>query len=799
MKSKQACVVLMFILLVPLAPQARSREPAGNIQEEMGAAADRLDVFFRELSQAVRDIPRESFDTRDVVRSVGRDPIALFHWVRDNTSLVPYHGSLKGPVGVLLDRKGNSLDRALLLFDLLKKAGQKVRLASGTLTEDQADMLISRAANKGRILPWSPDSRSVDDYRARLNALSEKRQMDMKSVEEEISSAIKEEQFQHVELSRRIQVQSDALLDALTDFRDRAQTDSPGIREHWWVQWQSEGNWVDLDPSLPDAEPGRPLTEAASTQGSSRIADDQAHRMTVRIIAERLEKNRPAEETVLEQTFTPSEFIGQTLRLRLQPLGWPDLSSLLKERDSQAVLKQTVLSREEWLPVLSLGSKEFKKSSILLSGRANSSPGRKPKGKASGGAGGMMGGFARAVGGSPAEESTLSAVWLEIQILAAGSEPCVIRRTVFDLIGAAVRKKGDFSGFEMTEKRKEIRSRRLLGQVDILPMVSFFTPEFVELLGAEYLLDQKRNLSDVFRRFRELKPDELLEKLDDAEFGPQTLLEAALARRRLNPQEENPYIDRLNLIAHWTFLEEGQDGEWLDIQALDILENSAAFQAAGEDAFSQRLGQGVVDTNAEIKPWLDASPLANTSQIFVQSRAAGIEWMLVTEKEDPRLERIPVNDNDRARIEEDLARGSIVYLPVKPVPLAGDFHFAWWRIDPLTGTTLGIGPDGMGQALTGYAQRANIVLQLRSVVNMYADLFRCIGIAVTGPLRGEASAAESNAFIECALKMVCKTAFKLGTSFASVDVNWTNIIIKTTLGWATGKLCAGLAKKVAGT
>jgi hypothetical protein len=36
--------------------------------------------------------------------------------------------------------------------------------------------------------------------------------------------------------------------------------------------------------------------------------------------------------------------------------------------------------------------------------------------------------------------------------------------------------------------------------------------------------------------------------------------------------------------------------------------------------------------------------------------------------------------------------------------------------------------------------------------------------------------------VECALKMVCKSAFKLGTTFTKVDVNWTNIIIKTTLG-----------------
>jgi hypothetical protein len=501
---------------------------------------------------------------------------------------------------------------------------------------------------------------------------------------------------------------------------------------------------------------------------------------------------------VLEQGFTPSQSIGRTLRLRIQPLGWPDFDSLQNEKNSEEALKQAVLSQEEWLPVLSLDGREYKKSSILLSGRANPTPGRKPRNK-SGGAGGLMGGFARASGASTEGQSLFTALWLEFEILSPGeAPPNVLRRPIFDLIGADGRKKGGFSGFKVTEEKKRIRSLRLLAQVDILPMVSFFTPRFVEVLGAEYLIGQKKNLIDSLRRMAELQPDALLEKLGQVEFGPQTLLEAALARKRLIPEGESLFVDRINLIAHWTFLEEDPQGEWLDIQALDILENSTSSHLSGEEDFSRRVCQGVVDTNAEIKPWLDAAPQANASQIFVASREAGIDWILVRGKEDPGWKRVEVDRDIRALVERDIEGGYFVFLPEKTVPMGGSDHYAWWRIDPRNGATLGIGPDGMGQALTGYAQRANIVLQLRTVVNMYAGFFRCLGIAVTSPLRGESSAAGSNAFIQCALTMVCKAAFKLGTSFASVDVNWTNLIIKTTLGWATGKLCAGLAKEVAG-
>ena len=48
------------------------------------------------------------------------DPQKMLDWVRDNTRLVPYEGSLRGALGVLMDRNGNSLDRSILLARLLE-------------------------------------------------------------------------------------------------------------------------------------------------------------------------------------------------------------------------------------------------------------------------------------------------------------------------------------------------------------------------------------------------------------------------------------------------------------------------------------------------------------------------------------------------------------------------------------------------------------------------------------------------------------------------------------------------------
>ena len=91
-----------------------------------------------------RQTPRDRWDPQYVVDTYGIDPAALFAFVRDNVTWVPYRGSLRGPVGVLMDRNANSLDMSLLLADLVARSGRQVRLAHGTLSNDTIEILWRR-------------------------------------------------------------------------------------------------------------------------------------------------------------------------------------------------------------------------------------------------------------------------------------------------------------------------------------------------------------------------------------------------------------------------------------------------------------------------------------------------------------------------------------------------------------------------------------------------------------------------------------------------------------------------------
>ena len=63
--------------------------------------------------------------------------------------------------------------------------------------------------------------------------------------------------------------------------------------------------------------------------------------------------------------------------------------------------------------------------------------------------------------------------------------------------------------------------------------------------------------------------------------------------------------------------------------------------------------------------------------------------------DDAAIQSLPADA--QARMKQDLAAG---YVVVAPATLPADRAACWWRIDPKTGQTLGIGAMGWGQSST---------------------------------------------------------------------------------------------------
>ncbi len=621
-----------------------------------------LDSSLRALSDGYREMPRDTWDPDYVVRMVGRDPQRLLSWVRDNTYWIPYKGVLRGPVGVLLDRQGNSLDRAILLAALLQKAGYTARLAHGTLEQARALEVLSRLEV----------ARSLEFANMSPNA----------SVQPDASP-----QFSHViaELHSRVADQTARLL------RMTARPDSSTMRmrafdsamqalsDHWWVQLRNGTSGVDLD--LLAASPAV-LVEAKESFAIAELPSELHHTITLRVIAEQWSDGKLKEHKTLEQVLRPSDLYGHAVSLQFWPSAWFE-----DDAPGQRHTRAEALKVDSWNATLAVDQ------NLLVAGILTAN-GDDPQAPVKGGEfGGFAGAFSNSMGQKPNNENRqLSAVWLEYEIHVPGEKPRVVRRSVFDLLGPAARTASSPT-LALDESRRLTRSLALTMKTEILPISSGLSPEFVTALVARNLFANRDLMSYLISGGVPTASADAERALRHAEPPISTLYGLALARAELS-RKGQIFIDRPNILTRHLYAAPTADGVAL-LDATDIVANEVAVGLSVSDPFAARVEQGVLDTNAEslIRPV--KGPALNTGDAFAASRSwTGLQSAQVT----ATGAKLNLPQDVRDQIRSDLGNGYDVVVPERPIVTdAGDLA-GWWRVNATTGDVLGMGENGWGVA-----------------------------------------------------------------------------------------------------
>lgn len=187
-----------------------------------------------------------------------------FLFVRDQIHFVPTRAVLRPSQGILWSRKGNAIEQALLLSELLRDEGEEVRIAFGQLSERTAQKLIESMFPNAPEFSYPPD----------------------------------------VPLSSP--AQDNKLIEA--------------VKNHCWVQIRRGDEWIDLDPCFPESEVSQafaPLEETAE-----EIGEDFFPEVTLSLEVEKgiFQDNRvasPETETVLDWTGTLREIACQPLSLKV--------------------------------------------------------------------------------------------------------------------------------------------------------------------------------------------------------------------------------------------------------------------------------------------------------------------------------------------------------------------------------------------------------------------------------------------------------------------------------------------------
>jgi hypothetical protein len=705
-----AALVTAFATVVSALPPRRSpvmterESPSGTAAPATGLTPSvqllaALENSFRAMEDGERQSARDLWDPEFLISQVGREPLALFEWVRDNTFWIPYRGVLRGPVGVLMDRMGNSLDRSLLLATLLEKAGHQVRLAQGEMDRDAAMAQVSvLSAERTAAILLSPPEQGPTELE--FQAAANQYQLDAGSIRHALAAQSLASRTMLSTLAQRVEDHTKRLQAAIAGNRapedDRTHRFGAAVdalRDHWWVQWNDGSAWVDLDVLAPDGSAGEASATPLGTAGLAAAVEGLHHEIAIRLVVEQWSAGTLSERQVFTHLLRPADLHGTPVVLQIWPVDWP---SDFPAGDPHRAMRTASLEQTQWLATLAVGSNIVAMSVI----NANGEPEDPRRGGPMSGLGAALG---RALGGSEparADRKVLSAAWLEYEVRGPGEPPRKIRRGVFDSLDPAARASNQVAAVALDNERKLSRALSLMMRTEILPVAYRLAPEYVLHLTWRALL-ANRELVLALARGEFTPENSSIEQIAArAAPSPSPLYALALVRFLNGRSATDTYIDRLGILSRHTFFVSTARGIRLR-DATDIVANEIGVDPMVDDAFGARLTQGVLDTNAEVLVQNGRPVVASTAEAFASSS----QWIALKSADDARIETLAVSDAARWRLRQDLAAGLIVVAPAAPVTLASESFSGWWRIDPRSGDALGVGAEGWGISLVERAQQ----------------------------------------------------------------------------------------------
>lgn len=634
-----------------------------------------LDIGLKSLEDADRGALRDRWDPEYLAQRFTPDPQLIYDWVRQNTIWVPYRGVLRGPAGVLMDRLGNSLDRSLLLADLLKRTGRTVRLARGELSRDAALTQLARRLTETAAAA-DQEEPAAGDLASDISDLSREYQVDPAAVTGSLLQPAEALASAFVELDRRSSEQSARLLaavprpDVRAEWRARFESALRAIQDHWWVQLRDEDRWLDLDLFHDGARFGGSAATAGETFEVNDLPASLYHDVVIRIVTARQRPGSTARGLVLEHALRPLDVLGQQVTIQFLPTRWPEPAP-----ESPAALRTAFLQQEDWAAALVVGDKVATEAAFDVRGDRQAS---------SGGFGGLGAGSASIFGQAGGQPMQLTGTWFEFEFRRPGEAPTTVRREVFDFT--------DRGGAPLDEGARLARSLALMGRTEILPFGWEFAPDYVSHLAVRSLLENRPALEAAAGA---VDPASVPTGGVPARVTPPVspLYMIALARFEWSRVGRYVFNDRINLLARHTVLLADADG--ISARSVtDIVANEVGVGLDARDGFAVRVEQGVTDTNAEALLGFGKPLAGNTADAY----AGATGWTTLRSAAD--AEGIQLGSAAKRHLAADLEAGRLAVAPRAPVATAAGTFSGWWRVDPATGDTLGIASNGRGQAVT---------------------------------------------------------------------------------------------------
>lgn len=694
MRSKLDAMLTAIRDTVLLAPMLWLGSVA--MADESSPTAEQLSAELRATERQVRlilgDVMRHgTFDAPAVLGVVDNDPEKLASWVQEHTTYVPYQGVVRDAFGVLQDRLGNHLDRAMLLGRLIEESGRAVRLEvmdvqelspavqllderprpqPVSITADTQELLNHLSPRSNELQPDRPDpavwNRFDQDLQARAISLIER-------------------------------LAGDSGFPAWDEISPAAEREAgPRVRV-WWEN--DQGRWVstDLSEGMVSAAADSPSAESQSLSAASRR---YAHRYQLEVIAERWQEGRFERVTLLEHDLEAHALAMQAIRVGVVPEQF-EVDDFYAGDPDQA-LANDLLANTAWIPYIRYGE-ELVLGDLIDEQGSVRDPMLPAQARQLEEATSLLGGIS--VGGRAKQSESHNAfIGLSLEVTHRYGDEVLNRlsRPWFSLVPE------EASAFELEPEQRLERAVALVRDSNILLQVA----EPSEALLWRY------GLGLFLRNTHALKG--MIMALDDADFEtldgaihelvdlPQTAMQFARHRFTASLNPERFYIGEPNLLIEHVGLKHLPEG-FRDYRAIDLAHVPLHLVPSDDDARQLRFSQGVLDTLLEAELLALRNPLPDRDKVLDGENAAlhletamasGEVGLWLSPGEASRLDDLMLPRLSRLAIQHQLAQGQHLYFPLAASleDGAGDkaLPLAWWVVDTDSGQALGYGGVGWG-------------------------------------------------------------------------------------------------------
>jgi len=335
-----------------------------------------------------------------------------------------YPGALAGSVGALRSGSANSVDKALLLRDLVRAGtpGIETAFAQCTLSATESDALVAQA----RAVKFHPKILMQAAGMAADATTDPAARATLQRWAQTWKALVEQTQDEGRKLAGELQTAGLALPPGEpTPDRLRALA-----AQHIWVRARVNGNWVDLDPTIEPATPGK--TRCAAQAQTAALPDALYDVLGVRIAVEASGRGAPQRAIVFERS------------MRTADIGDRDVSFMFAENvglggapSPAAPPPATTLT---FTPLLRVGNDNLTGTAIVLPAPTKRSISPVVSGSLGSVASGFGQGAAAPAPTAPAPVlPTVSGAWMELSVAAPGSATTVVQSPIFDRIGYAVR------------------------------------------------------------------------------------------------------------------------------------------------------------------------------------------------------------------------------------------------------------------------------------------------------------------------------------------------------------------------